>query len=250
MSVRRFSNPDQFTITSPELQTVPNGGTVGFLGFKGTAGLGVCCGDTAEVCAYDITPANLTAVTAITFVGNDGANVTVTFASASTAKNIRTAIATALIANGIDPYYQGDEFKGVTVVGNRLRIVGTVVIVSVVVNAVTVNAVVKCDFSTQCVYKFAFEYDTDPTKISSAVTGGTQIGTTGGYAAGATLATIAGDVNTAITGAGFTRASDTVVVENEGAGTYEVTITILGSNSVYYNGASLQSQGCNQTFVA
>jgi hypothetical protein len=250
MSVRRFANPDQFTLTSPELQTVPSGGAVGFLGVKFHQGLGVCCGDTASNCAYDIDPAALTAVTAITFKNAAGVNTTVTFASVSTDKAIRVAIAKAFMDNGIDPYYNGDEFKGITIVGQRLRIISTVEIVSAVVNGVTTNFTKKCTFSAQCTYKIAFEYDADPLKLSDVAAGGTQIGTTDGYADGASLVTIAGAVETALVAEGFVIAQDAVAVNNASAGAFEVTFVVLGTGAVYYNGASLQSQKCNQTFIA
>lgn len=250
MSVRRFNNPDQSTLTENLNQSVPVGTPVGFLGVKFHKGLGVCCGDTITNCAYDITPSGaLTAVTAVTFVGNSGSNVTVTFASVSTPKAIRTAIAKALMDNGIDPYYNGDDFKGISIEGKRIRIVGTVQIVSVTISATAVAAVQKCSFATQCTYKLAFEYETDPKKVGVAATGGTQIGTTDGYETGAS-ATVITDVTTAVGTAGFTLANTVAVVENTSAGVYEVEFTVIGSMSVYYNGVSLQSQGCNQTFVA
>ncbi len=251
MSVRRFNNPDQFTLTSPELQTVPNGQEVGFLGVKFHKGMGVCCGDTAVVCAYDIAPADLTAVTAITFKDAAGVNKTVTFASASTDKAIRVAIAKAFMDNGIDPYYQGDEFKGITITGQTLRIISTVEVVSAVVSGVTVNATKKCTFSALCKYKIAFEYDADPKKFGiSAVAAGTQIGTTDGYASNAVLATVAAAVSAALTTEGFTVGRTTEVVNNASAGVFEATFWVIGTGAVYYNGASLQSQGCDQTFIA
>lgn len=234
MSVRRLNNPDQ---SNPKL------------GILFHAGLGACCGDTVSVCAYDIAPASLTAVTAITFVGNDGNNKTVTFTSVSTDSAIRRAVAKAFEDNGIDPYYRGDDFKSITIEGERLRIIGTVQVVSAVVNGSTVNATQKCNFATQCTYRFAFAFDEDPGIISSPFTGGSQIGTTDGWATGSG-STVAAAVTADLGTEGFTLANAVTVTDNVGAGVYEVEFTVIGSDTVYYNGAGLTSVRCNQTFVA
>lgn len=234
MSVRRLNNPDQ---SNPKL------------GILFHQGLGACCGDTVTVCAYDISPAALTAVTAITFVGNDGVNKTVTFASVSTDSAIRRAVAQALEDNGIDPYYRGDDFKSITIEDQRLRIIGTVAIVSAVVNGVTVNATQKCVFATQCTYRFAFAFSEDPGIISDTIAGGSQIGTTGGWATGSG-STVAAAVTADLATEGFTLANAVIVTDNVAAGVYEVEFTVIGSDTVYYNGAGLNSVGCKQTFVA
>lgn len=234
MSVRRLNNPDQ---SNPKL---------GILFHKG---LGACCGDTVSVCAYDIAPADLTAVTAITFVGNDGVNKTVTFASVSTDSAIRRSVAQALEDSGIDPYYRGDDFKSITIEGQRLRIIGTVQIISAVVNGSTVAATQKCEFATQCTYRFAFAFSTDPGIISDTITGGSQIGTTGGWATGS-ASTVAAAVTADLATEGYTLANTVTVTDNVAAGVYEVEFTVIGSETIYHNGESLTSIKCNQTFIA
>lgn len=233
MSVRRLNNPDQ---SNPKL---------GILFHKG---LGACCGDTVSVCAYDISPADLTAVTAITFVGNDGVNKTVTFASVSTDSDIRRAVAKALEDSGIDPYYRGDDFKSITIEDQRLRIIGTVQIISAVVNGSTVAATQKCVFATQCTYKFSFAFSADPGIISDTVSGGSQIGTTGGWATG-NAATVAAAVTADLATEGYTLANTVEVTDNTAAGIYEVKFTVIGAETIYLNGESLVSAGCTQTFV-
>lgn len=233
MSVRRLNNPDQ---SNPKL------------GILFHQGLGACCGDSVVPCAYDIAPVSLTAVTGITFVGNDGVNKTVTFASVSTDSAIRRSIAQALEGSGIDPYYKGDDFKSISIEGERLRIIGTVKIVSVVVNGVTVAATEKCVFATQCTYRFSFAFSADPGIISDTAAGGSQIGTTGGWATGNGAAVISA-VTTDLGTEGFTLAKDVTVTDNVAAGMYEVEFTVIGAETVYYNTDALTSVGCKQTFV-
>lgn len=238
MSVRRLNNPEQSNPT---------------LGVKFHKGLGVCCGDTTTNCAYDVEPAVLTNVTAITFnvPNEDGVDVplTVTFPAANTPAEIRKAIAKAFQDNGVDPYYKGDDWKGVTVEGTRIRVIGTVPVIDITVDGAVIPTVQKCNFATKCKYKFAFLYDTDAGMLSPSALGGTQIGTTAGYATGAS-ATVIADVTAAVTGAGFALASAVTVMDDTISGAYTVTIDVVGNSPIFRNGSSLTSCDCSQTFVA
>lgn len=247
MSVRRFSNPDQFTLTSKNLETVPNGvgNPLNFLGIKVHDGHGLCCDDLEVPCAYDATMSVLN-VSSITFKGKTGSNVTVAFTAQTTEKGIRTEIAKALMANGIDPYYKGDDYHGITIVGTRLRLVSTVEIVSAIVNSSSVNFTKKCTGATEKVYTIVFDVDTDPKKVSEDATAGTQIGTTGGFATGE-----AADAKTAIETAlgteNFTLTRPVVVTEADGEFTAKIYVA---NKSLWYNGVELTVGVMNPTWVA
>jgi len=233
MSVRRLNNPEQSEPT---------------LGIKFHKGLGVCCGDTTTVCGYDVEAAALTNVTSITFMGDDDLPITVNFPAANTPAEIRKAIAKAFQDNGIDPYYKGDEWKGITVEEGRIRIIGTVQVISITVAGVVIPAVQKCNFATRCKYKFAFLYSTDAGLLSPTALGGVQIGAPAGYVTGVS-ATVATDVATALTAAGFTPSGVVLVNDDPISGVYSVTFDVIGAAPVFRNGSSLTSCVCNQTFI-
>ena len=249
MSVRRLQNGDQVTVTSPELQNIPNADNAmpNFLGVKFHDGLGLCCGDSKFPCAYVITPTALTAVTAITFKDKTGTNKTVTFTSVSTPKAIRIAIANALYADGIDPYYQGDLYKGIHTADGVVTLVSTVEIVSLTVDGTAVAATKKCNTNAECTYRISFDFSTDPGKVGQASAGGTQIGTTSGWAAG-NASSVRTAVNTALGTAGFTLNAVTKVTNNVADGRYDVTFTVVSTTPLYYQGVELYGT-CSQAFV-
>lgn len=157
MSARRYANPAQ---SAPDL------------GPKFHDGLGICCGDTATVCAYDFVTSDgaaITAASSITFVGNSGADVTVALTGAINAPTIRRKIAAALRANLIDPDYY-DGLTTVTVLGNTVRILSYVEIKSLTLNTVARTAVKKCVPAGELVYVICLPFDEVPGDLSDGTT--------------------------------------------------------------------------------
>ncbi len=251
MSIRRYSNANQFTLGQRDLQTEPNGiaHPYDFVGVKVHRGLGLCCDDPKVLpCAYDVTAANvLNAVTAITFKDADGSNVTKTFTSVSTFAGVVESLATALISDGVDPFYNGDDYIGINITPDNLRIrfVSTVEVVSVTINGSAVSAVKKCSPSLEAVYQFTFEVGEDPGIISASSAAGTQIGTTGGFSTGAS-ATALTALNVALTAQGFTSTRPAKVTEAGGV----FTATVFVNKSLWYNGVEIDRTLTNQTWVA
>ena len=252
MSIRRYANANQFTLGQRDLQTVPNGiaHPFDFTGVKVHKGLGLCCDDPKVLpCAYDVFAADVTnAVTAITFKDAAGVNKTVTFPSVSTVEGVATALATALISDGIDPFYNGDDLNGINIQSDkkRLRFISTVEIVSVTINSAVVSATKKCTSALELVYEFTFDVGADPGKISAvAGTNGTQIGTVGGFATGNAAGALSA-LNTALTTATFTSTRPATVTEANG----EFTARVFVNKAVWYNAVELTRLATNQTWVA
>jgi hypothetical protein len=230
MSIRRYSNPDQFTLKYRDLQTVPEGQSrdFDFNGIKVHKGLSLCCDDTKEMpCAYDATPTDITGVTAVTFKDADGVNVEKTFVASTDAQDLLAKLASALISDGVDPYYNGDDYRGITIKDGVVRFVSTVEVVNIKTGATVHTATKKCNKVAE---KYSiFEFDVD---------GGFTLNATelGPYATGAS-ATIVTAVTNALTGAGYILTAPVVVTETSGKYLVQVysdkTFTINGSTAVY-----------------
>ena len=252
MSIRRYANPVQSALGQRALQTVPNGiaHPFDFTGVKIHKGLGLCCDDPKTLpCAYDIVAADVTnAVTAITFKDVNGSNITKTFTSVSTVQGVVDSLATALISDGADPFYRGDEFNGISIQADkkRLRFISTVEIVSVTINGSAVTATKKCNSSVEFVYEFAWDVDADPGKIGTVEgSSATQIGTTGGFATGAAASALTA-LNTALTTQTYTSTRPATVTEVDG----EFIARIFVNKNVWYKNVELSRLATNQTWVA
>ena len=252
MSIRRYANPVQFTLGQRALQTTPNGiaHPFDFTGVKIHSGLGLCCDDPKTLpVAYDVVAADVTnAVTAITFKDVTGTNKTVTFTSVSTVQGVITALATALISDGADPFYAGDDFNGIVVQADkkRLRFISTVEIVSVTVNGSAVSATKKVNPAPEFVYEFSWAVGADPGKIATVEgTSGTQIGTTSGWTTGNAASALTA-LNTALGTATFTSTRPATVTEVDG----DFVARIFVNKNVWYKNVELSRLATNQTWVA
>lgn len=176
MSIRRYANPDQFTLKHRDLQTVPEGESriFDFNGIKVHKGLGLCCDDTKEnPCAYDATPTNLTGVTAIIFKDANGVNKEVTFVASTSARDLKNKLAEALINDGADPNYNGDDYRGISIKGAVVRFIGTVEIVSLKTGATVHAAVKKCNTVPDYETIFSYPVETPFVGINGNGVGGT-----------------------------------------------------------------------------
>lgn len=144
-----------------------------------------CCGD------GPLTPCKSSIVGAAgafkQFIVKDltGANVTFTTADLTDAGDIAAFINTKLATLGFTNV--SDEYRSIEVgaPNNSIDVIGEVELVSALYGSTTKTATQYCIPVAVCEYNFFTEFDTDPGKVSTNGSGGTQIGTTGGFAEGA-----------------------------------------------------------------
>lgn len=212
---------------------------------KGESG---CCGESATACKYVF--AGVTGTFNQMIVKNaDGNNVTYSASPAlSEPEAIRSWIHENLVAAGLIDVT--DEYSNIIVKSpfNTIEVISQRDIVSVRYAATTVAAVKKCVASSVCKFSVFVAYDTDPGKMSTITTGGTQIGTTGGWSTGE-AATCKTDVQTALTAEGF--AFDSVIAtENTVYDGFNIDIYLVGNGPIYVDGAQLVDCVCRPDFAA
>lgn len=174
MSVLKMYNPNQIATNTLVLHKTPVG----------------CCGTKLTVCKYfyeGTGPTSLAPATAIV-VETDEGNKTITFdAPATTPKAARIAIAKALKSVGYDPYVE-DSYKGVVVTPGYFQIIGEAKIISITTGGVVRTVTAYCTIGSVCKFQAVLEYETDPGLLAADGGTGDQVGTTDGFAAGASAA--------------------------------------------------------------
>lgn len=228
MSVRKLLNPDAASSNILVGHTSKSG----------------CCGEALEFCKYTV-EATITNVTAITLLVG-GSAVVVTFdAAANTPREVRVAIQNALKAQGYDPFYTEDMFKGVQVESDRIDIIGEAEVQSITVDGVTEAATKLCTDGAVCKWVGEIAYSTD-IAFSTTATGATQTATGAATGNAATLET---NIEGALTALGLTFKSVTVT-EDVTNSVYTYEIHLIGTGDLYANGTILTHCGCYPDYVA
>lgn len=144
-----------------------------------------CCGDgPLTICKSSIV-GNAGAFKQFIVKDLDGNNTTFTTADLTDAGDIAAFINTKLESLGFTNV--SDEYTSITVgaPNNSIDVIGEVELVSALYGSTTKTATQYCIPVAVCEYNFFTNFDDDPGKVSTNGSGGTQIGTTGGFAEGA-----------------------------------------------------------------
>jgi hypothetical protein len=205
-----------------------------------------CCSESVNTCKYTLDVDPLTNVTAVTITEN-GSDQLITFpAAASTAKEIRTAIAAALKSAGYDPYYP-DIYRGIAVEGTQVHVVGDLVMKSLTVDGTAEAFTALCTMQRFCKYDIGVALDTVVGAVVYNGTSGTAVVDGGdGFATGEGAAFQAA-VETALDADSVPYRKVEVV---EGATAFIVTIHLQGEGTIALGASSGLLAGCYPDFVA
>ncbi len=176
----------------------------------------------------------------------NGVNTTFTTSDLSDAGDIAAFINTSLLSLGFTNI--SDDYRSIEVgsPNNSIAVMGEVELVSALYGATNKTATLDCVPVAICEYKFFTDFDTDPGKVSTAGSGGTQIGTTGGFASGA-----GASYKTAIDTALGTEAISYVLVtvtEDVVGGGFNVTIKKV-NGTIFINATELENCNCRPDFT-
>jgi len=176
----------------------------------------------------------------------DGVNRTFTTSDLTDAGDIAAFINTKLESLGFTNV--SDEYLSIYVgaPNNSIDIIGEVELVSALYGATTKTATLYCVPVAVCEYKFFTDFDTDPGKVSTAGSGGTQIGTTGGFASGAG-ATYKTAIETALGTEAISYQLVTVSEDVVGGG---FNVTIKKTNgTIFIDATELENCNCRPDFT-
>lgn len=176
----------------------------------------------------------------------DGNNVTFTTSDLTDAGDIAAFINTKLATLGFTNV--SDEYRSIQVgaPNNSIDVIGEVELVSALYGSTTKTATQYCVPVAVCEYNFFTEFDTDPGKVSTNGSGGTQIGTTGGFAEGAE-ATYKTAIQDALDDETITYQLVTVTEDVVGGG---FNVTIRKTNSpIFIDAVELPNCNCRPDFT-
>lgn len=175
-----------------------------------------------------------------------GASVTFTTSDLTDAGDIAAFINTKLATLGFTNV--SDEYRSIEVgaPNNSIDVIGEVELVSALYGSTTKTATQYCVPVAVCEYNFFTEFDTDPGKVSTNGSGGTQIGTTGGFAEGAE-ATYKTAIQDALDDETITYQLVTVTEDVVGGG---FNVTIRKTNSpIFIDAVELPNCNCRPDFT-
>lgn len=199
-----------------------------------------CCDAAPLTTKLYLMTADFTAgTTAIVVEDANGVDQTVTFDNVTTVSEIRKSIATALDSLGFDAYFC-DNYMGINIPddGSSITIIGEAIIKSITHNGGSAVAVVKSDMAPNKQYSGSVAFDTDPGFMAYDGSGGTQIATVGGFAAGDAAAVVTA-LETALT-AEAVPFTEVTAVENTVSGAYDYTISYTGLLELLVDAARLK----------
>lgn len=204
-----------------------------------------CCGPENEFCKYKV-EGTITNVTDITLMIDENPVVVLFEEAANTTKEIRKAIAKALMDNGYDPYYE-DAWKGIKVTDTEICLVGEMVPTEINIDGTQEAFSKSCETGRVCKLRGMVDYDTDAGLLSYNGSAGTQIGTTDGFAAG-DIAPVMTALETALNAEGVEFAK-LEVEEQASYGAYVYTIHTIDNPEIMVGGSALTSCGCYPDFI-
>jgi len=190
-------------------------------------------------------PASVTSVT----VKIDGVETALTFAASTGAKDLRLKIAAALKTIGYDPNYN-DNFKSIQITNYEQSFVSELEFVKFSASSTHYTLTNLTTLGRVRIMHGKLAIDTDPGKLSdqSTIGSGTQIGTTGGYATGAS-ATVKSGIETALTAEGITFKYVEVSEDTEN-GMFHYKIHALGTKQIFIDDVHLDVTEIYNDFVS
>lgn len=233
MSVLKLSNPDAHASNLLVLHASKTG----------------CCIDKPAFCKYFIEadgPASGNAVTSMVIETANGPQV-FNLGTNTTEKATRIAIAKALREAGYDPYYE-DSYRGVIVKSDYYAIIGEAKVISLTIDGVATNFTSFCTTGKVCKFEALLAYETDPGILAADGGTGEQVGTTDGFAAGASAS-----VKSAIEAALDELTVDyfkVEVTEDTVNSRYSIKIHLHDGPALTLGGTALTECGCYVDFVS
>lgn len=203
-----------------------------------------CCGTSKVIKKYERLGAYVANVTTVV-VEIDGSNHTLSFAAATSYKDLRLKLAAALLAHGYDPYFQ-DMFKSITVTATEFSVIGELKFVSFTGDSGPHSFVEKATLGRVCKVTGEIPFDTDLGFLSTDGTAGTQVGTVAGYASSNAAGLITG-LGTALTAESVTYKKVEVIT---GTTKFMYTIHLITDTNIYLGTDMLPSAGCYTDFVS
>lgn len=206
-----------------------------------------CCGDGPLAPCKSAIVGNAGAFKNFIVKDFDGNNVTFTTSDLTDAGDIAAFINTKLETLGFTNV--SDEYRSIEVgaPNNSIAVIGEVELVSALYGSTPKTATQYCIPVAVCEYNFFTEFDTDPGKVSTNGSGGTQIGTTGGFASGAS-ATYKTAIQDALDDESITYQLVTVTEDVVGGG---FNVTVRKTNGpLFIDAVELPNCNCRPDFTA